>query len=145
MGDVDESAHNSVDALKTSKPCDTELDPEQKAEWEEKIRNAQEYADTARRESEAMTQRLEAAQKKQTAQEFVQRSYVASQLTALKAILSKPLSKFHGSNLMTLRSRKASSFSKALHFHTLVGGRGTSWQILPKESHRPSITWSTKQ
>ena len=88
LGDVDESAHNSVDALKTSKPCDTELDSEQKAEWEEKIRNAQEYADTARRESEAMTQRLEAAQKKQTAQEFVQRSYVASQLTALKAILS---------------------------------------------------------
>ena len=88
LGDVDESAHNSVDALKTSKPCDTELDPEQKAEWEEKIRNAQEYADTARRESEAMTQRLEAAQKKQTAQEFVQRSYVASQLTALKAILT---------------------------------------------------------
>ena len=35
-----------------------------------------------------MTQRLEAAQKKQTAQEFVQRSYVASQLTALKTILS---------------------------------------------------------
>ena len=41
LGDVDESAHNSVDALKTSKPCDTELDSEQKAEWEEKIRNAQ--------------------------------------------------------------------------------------------------------
>ena len=34
-----------------------------------------------------MTQRLESAQKKQTAQEFVQKSYVASQLTALKAIL----------------------------------------------------------
>ena len=41
LGDVDESAHNSVDALKISKPCDTELDSEQKAEWEEKIRNAQ--------------------------------------------------------------------------------------------------------
>ena len=40
--------------MKTSKPCDTELDSEQKAEWEEKIRNAQEYADTARRESDRL-------------------------------------------------------------------------------------------
>ena len=31
---------------------------------------------------------MESAQKKQTAQEFVQKSYVTSQLTALRAILS---------------------------------------------------------
>ena len=56
--------------------------------WQTKIDQAQEYADKARLESEAMTQRLESDQKKWTAQEFVQRSYVASQLTALKSILS---------------------------------------------------------
>ena len=56
---------------------DPELAPEKRLEWKAKITEAQELADAARTESDAMTKRLESPQKKQTAQEFVQRSYVA--------------------------------------------------------------------
>ena len=91
LGDADEAAHNAVDSLKQSLTIaakDPDLSDEQRQDWADKIQQAQEQADQARSDSEAMTQRLESAQKKQTAQEFVQKSYVTSQLTALRAILS---------------------------------------------------------
>ena len=80
MGDADEAAHNAVDVLKHSlfiAAQDPDLASALRLDWETKITEAQEYANTARTESDAMTKRLESPQKKQTAQEFVQRSYVA--------------------------------------------------------------------
>ena len=67
---------------------DPDLATESRQDWNDEIIEAQTLVDAARDEPEAMARRLESAQKKQTAQEFVQRSYVTSQLSALKSILS---------------------------------------------------------
>ena len=86
LGDIDEATHNAVDELKQElfiAAQDPEFTAELQTKWDAKIAEAQALADNARTESDAMTKRLESAQMKQTAQEFVQRSYVASQRSAL--------------------------------------------------------------
>ena len=83
-GDLDEEAQNELEDLQA------QYDPvrDDKAEYEEQLRVARAAAAAARKASSEMTTRLELAQKKQTSQEFVQRSYIASTLTALKSVLS---------------------------------------------------------
>ena len=56
--------------------------------YNQELKVAEQLAVKTRTESDEMTRRLKSAQEKQTAQEFVQRSYISSQLSALRSILS---------------------------------------------------------
>ena len=86
-GDLDEAAHDALDEIRSRADPATLSGPELEA-YNDAVRTAENAAARTRAESDEMTKRLEAAQKKQTAQEFVQKSYISSQLTALKSILS---------------------------------------------------------